>query len=135
MMYLTVGGILSFILGLIGILNFINAMITSISARQHEFAVLRSVGMTGGQLKKMIVSEGGLYAALSLAFALTAGNVICYWLVRAVSGQMWFFTYHFILSPLIWSAIALLLVSVTVPAVCYNRMCKKSIVACLRVSE
>lgn len=112
-MYLIVGGILSFILGLIGLLNFINSMITSISARQHEFAVLRSIGMTGSQLKNML---------------------ICYGIIAAISNQMWFFTYRFTAAPLIYSAAALAGFSVIIPVVCYNRMCKSSIVSKLHVN-
>ena len=134
-MYLIVGSILSFILGLIGLLNFINSMITSISARQHEFAVLQSIGMTGGQLKKMLVCEGSLYAAASIIFTLTAGSLISYALVMAISNQVWFFTYHFTFIPLIYSAIALAAISVLIPAFCYKRMCRTSIVNRLRVSE
>ena len=134
-MYLIVGGILSFILGLIGLLNFINSMITSISARQHEFAVLQSIGMTGGQLKKMLICEGGLYAAVSIGFTLTAGNLVSYALIMAISNQMWFFTYHFTVMPLIYSVAVLAAASVLIPIVCYNKMCKTSIVNRLRVSE
>ena len=133
-MYLIVGGILSFILGLIGLLNFINSMITSISARQHEFAVLRSIGMTGSQLKNMLICEGGLYAAIALVFTLTSGNFICYGIIAAISNQMWFFTYRFTAAPLIYSAAALAGFSVIIPVVCYNRMCKSSIVSKLHVN-
>lgn len=134
-MFLIIGSILSFILGLIGLLNFANSMITSISARQHEFAVLQSIGMTGKQLKKMLVSEGGLYAAVSIIFTLTAGNLISYALIAAISNQMWFFTYRLVVMPLIYSAIALAVISALVPVVCYNKMCKRSIVDRLRISE
>lgn len=134
-MYLIIGGILSFILGLIGIMNFINSMITSISARQHEFAILQSIGMTGGQLKRMLICEGGLYAAVSIIFMLTAGNLISYAFVAAISNQMWFFTYHFVVMPLICSMIVLAVISVLIPAICYNKMCRTSIVNRLRVSE
>lgn len=134
-MYLTVGGILSFILGLIGLLNFINSMITSISARQHEFAVLQSIGMTGRQLKRMLICEGCLYAAVSIFFTLTAGNLLSYAIVSAVSNQMWFFTYHFTAAPLIYSAAALAVISALIPVVCYNKMCRASIVKRLRTSE
>lgn len=134
-MYLIVGSILSFILGLIGLLNFVNSMITSISARQHEFAVLQSIGMTGGQLKKMLVCEGSLYAAASIIFTLTAGSLISYALVAAISNQMWFFTYHFTFMPLIYSAVALAAISALIPVFCYNRMCKSTIVDRLRVNE
>ena len=132
-MYLIIGGILSFILGLIGLLNFINSMITSISSRQLEFAVLQSIGMTGKQLKKMLIYEGGLHAAASVLFTLSAGNLISYAFVMAISNQMWFFTYRFTVMPLICSTAALVIISVLIPYVCYNRMCRKSIVNRLRI--
>lgn len=43
--------------------------------------------------------------------------------------------YHFIIMPLIYSIAALALISALIPAVCYKRMCKKSIVNRLRVNE
>lgn len=54
-----VGFTLSGILSLIGILNFINMMATSIIIRKREFAVLQSIGMTKSQLKRMLIYEGG----------------------------------------------------------------------------
>lgn len=127
-MFLTVGGILSFVLGLIGLLNFVNSMVTSVSARQHEFAILQSIGMTGIQLEKMLICEGGLYADFSVLFTLTAGNMISYAFVMAVSSQMWFFTYHFTVIPLICSIAVFTAISVLIPIICYQRMCETSIV-------
>ena len=133
--YLIIGGVLSFILGLIGLLNFINSMITSISARTHEFAVLEAVGMTGKQLKKMLACEGGVYVAVSAIFTLTVGNLICYAFVMAISNQMWFFTYHFTAVPIILTLAALGIISVLLPIICYTKMCRDSIVDRLRISE
>ena len=133
--FLIIGAVLSFILGLIGLLNFVNSMITSISAREHEFAVLRSVGMTGGQLKSMIMCEGGLYAVISVLFMLTAGNLLCYGFVMAVANQMWFFTYRPTVMPLIVTLPALLALSVLIPFICYSAMCRKSIAEELAASE
>ncbi len=134
-MYLIIGGVLSFILGLIGILNFINSMITSISSRKHEFAVLQSIGMTGDQLKNMLICEGGCYAVISVIFTLTAGNILSYAFVMALSSQMWFFTYRFTVMPLALAIIMLSAVSIILPIICYNRICKSSIVSRLRVGE
>lgn len=134
-MYLMIGGILSFLLGLIGILNFINSMMTSISARQHEFAMLQSIGMTGIQLKKMLLCEGVCYSALSAGFTLTAGSVLSYVFVLALSNQMWFFTYHFTVMPLVLTFLLLAVLSVLIPSVCYDKMCRTSIVSRLRLSE
>lgn len=64
--FLVLGGALSFILALIGVLNFLNAVVTSILARRRELAMLQSVGMTGIQLKAMLFCEGMSYAILAL---------------------------------------------------------------------
>ena len=72
-MFLLMGGTLSFVVGLVGVLNFFNAILTGIITRKREFAMLQSIGMTGGQLKKMLVWEGLFYAlgAATAAFLLS----------------------------------------------------------------
>ena len=93
-MFLLLGGALSFIVGLVGVLNFFNAVLTGIIARRRELAVLQAVGMTGKQLRAMLVWEGLLYAlgaaGLALLLALVLGPVA----FRAVEGLFWFFTYR-----------------------------------------
>ena len=44
-MFLLLGGLLCAIIGLVGVLNFSNAMMTGILSRRREFAVLQAVGM------------------------------------------------------------------------------------------
>ena len=72
-MFLLPDGTLSAIVGLVGILNFANDIITGISARRRELAILRSVGMTARQLRTMLMPEGLLYTlgAVMLALLLT----------------------------------------------------------------
>ena len=98
-MFLLLGGALSFIVGLVGVLNFFNAILTGIIARQRELAVLQAVGMTGKQLRSMLVWEGLLYAlgaaGLALLLTLLLGPVA----FRAVEGLFWFFTYRMNLMP------------------------------------
>ena len=98
-MFLLLGGALSFIVGLVGVLNFFNAILTGIIARQRELAVLGAVGMTGRQMRAMLVWEGLLYAlgaaGLALLLTLLLGPVA----FRAVEGLFWFFTYRLTLAP------------------------------------
>ena len=98
-MFLLLGGVLSFIVGLVGVLNFFNAILTGIIARRRELAVLQAVGMTGQQLRAMLMWEGLLYAlgaaGLALILALVFGPVA----FRAVEGLFWFFTYRLNLTP------------------------------------
>lgn len=131
-MTMIVGGVLSFILGLIGILNFGNAMITSIQARRNELAVLQAVGMTGKQLRGMLTGEGLCYILLTSGITLTIGNLLVYAIVKAYTMQMWMFTYHFILSPILVTLLILLGLAAAVSAACSAMLRRNSIVERLR---
>lgn len=134
-MFAVVGGTISFILGLIGILNFINASVTSIISRRRELAMLQSTGMTGKQLKLMLIGEGFIYALLTLIFTVTAGSLISYGLVQLIAGQIWFFTYHFTVLPIIICIPFLVLISLLIPVLSYHSVSKQSIVERLREAE
>lgn len=54
-MFVMVGSMLSFIVGLVGMLNFFNTIFTMIMTRRREFAMLQSIGMTGRQLRQMLM--------------------------------------------------------------------------------
>ena len=58
---ITIGGALSIIIGIIGIANFVNSVLTSVITRKKEFAMLQSIGMTGKPLKRMLSFEGLYY--------------------------------------------------------------------------
>ena len=63
------GNAVSVVIALVGVLNFINSMVTAIVSRRREFAVMQSVGMTKKQLCRMLVNEGLYYAGLTLLFS------------------------------------------------------------------
>ena len=65
---LLVGGMIGAIFALVGVINFINLVMTNIIARRHEFATMQSIGMTDQQLRKMVILE-------SLSYVLRAGIV------------------------------------------------------------
>ena len=130
-----VGGAVVLILSLIGVLNFINATATSIVTRRRELAMLQSVGMTGGQLSGMLIGEGMLHILISLALTASLGSLLCYGLVRFLTGQMWYFTYHFTLRPMLLCAPALVGLAALVPWIGYRFLCRDSMVERLREAE
>ena len=99
-MYLLLGGALSFIVGLVGVLNFFNAILTGITARRRELAVLQSIGMTGRQLRTMLALEGLLYTVGAALLALALIVVTAPVLGPALNGLIWFFTYRFTVWPI-----------------------------------
>ncbi len=123
-----VGGALTVVLALIGILNFTNAVITSIIVRKHELAMMEAIGMTGGQLKKMLTAEGIYYAVFTIAISLSLGIPFGYFIVHAIAGQIWFFQWHFTILPIIFCMPFLFFVSYIIPNVAYRRMCKQSVI-------
>lgn len=98
-MFLLLGGALSFIVGLVGVLNFFNAILTGIISRKRELAVLQAVGMTSRQLRTMLACEGLLYALGAAGLALLLTVVLGPVSFRAIEGLFWFFTYHLELTP------------------------------------
>ena len=132
-MFLLLGGALSFIVGLVGVLNFFNAILTGIIARQRELAVLQDVGMTGRQLRAMLIWEGLLYAlgaaGLALILTLTLGPIA----FQAVEGLFWFFTYHLNLTPFLFIIPLFALLGVCIPVLTGHAMAKRTVVERLRM--
>ena len=54
---LLIGGVIGDVFALVGLINFINLVMTNIITRRHEFATMQSIGMTNQQLRKMMISE------------------------------------------------------------------------------
>ncbi|OPJ64158.1 ABC transporter permease [Clostridium oryzae] len=134
-MFIVVGGALSFILALIGILNFFNSTVTSILNRRREFAMLQAVGMTGKQLKSMVRCESFVYVAATFLITAIFGSGIAYIAVTSIISGAWYFTYKFTLLPIILCMPFLLLIAYYLPSLCYNDMCKESLVERLRNKE
>ncbi len=127
--YFLTGGVLSAILALVGILNFVNMLIMSISTRSREFAVLESIGMTKRQLLSMLTYEGLCYAVLMSVLTLSVGKLLSYVLTSALANQIWFFSYNFSLVPFAVALPAVFVVSVLLPLLVYSFSGQKSIVA------
>ena len=134
-MFWIVGGALSFVLALIGILNFINAIVTGILARKKELAMMEAVGMTGKQMKGMLAWEGIFYIALTGVFSIAAGGLISQLLLKNVAEEMWFLSYHFTVLPIAVCIPILVLLACVIPVTAYNRMAKESTVERIRENE
>lgn len=134
-MFLLLGGVLCAIIGLVGVLNFFNAIMTSILARLREFAVLQAVGMTNGQLKAMLVYEGLIYAlgSVGISFVLTL-------ILNPLAGGLledvfWFFEARFTILPVLIVIPIFALLGFLVPAALYGQTTRESVVERLRETE
>ncbi len=64
------------VVALIGITNVFNTVTTNMELRAQEFAMLRSVGMTGREFRRMIWLEGAFYGGRALCIGIPAGLLI-----------------------------------------------------------
>lgn len=131
-MFLLLGGLLCAIIGLVGILNFFNAIMTGILSRKREFAVLQAVGMTGRQLKAMLVYEGLFYTLSSALSALGLSYAINPIIGDFMENMFWFFSAKFTIVPVITAIPVFALLGWLIPHVMYNHAAKYSIVEQLR---
>lgn len=125
------GNTISVIIALVGVLNFINSMVTAIVSRKKEFAMIQSVGMTKRQLRKMLICEGLDYAAITLIVSYLVSTLAVGIGVRAMTANE-FSTFHFTLMPLMICTPILLAFAVLIPFRCFKNLEKQSIVERLR---
>lgn len=64
------------IIGGISLLNIINSISMSVSARMKQYGILRAIGMDDAQLKRMISAEAGTYAVSGLVVGIALGLVL-----------------------------------------------------------
>lgn len=81
------------ILGIIGVMNYINTSVGNMQSRQKEISIMESVGMTERQVKKMLVWEGIFYTGGVLFLTLTVGIGITYAIYQTMNymgAKFWF---------------------------------------------
>lgn len=134
-LFLLWGGALSFIVGLVGLLNFVNAVITSITSRRRELAMLQAVGMTGRQLKMMLIWEGLFYAVSSALLAMAFSVTLELLSGKTLASAIWFFAPRLILWPVALTAPVFMALGVLIPVAAYRTVSRYSVVERLRLAE
>ena len=123
-----IGITLAVVIAFIGILNFINAVITQVISRRREFAMLQSIGMTTNQLRQMLIWEGIGCLVISGGIGFVLGSLLSRIILGALNNVILFFEYRFQILPYAVMLPVLALAAVAVPAAAYGHMRKKSIV-------
>lgn len=126
------GGGISAILILIGLINFINVMLTGVYTRKGELSVMESVGMTKKQVKNMLVYEGMYYGLITILLILTIGNVIVYMVANLAASIADYATFHYPVILIFVIAVVIMAVCTLVPRAVYQMVSKESITERLR---
>lgn len=129
------GFAISLIISFVGVLNFVNSMVTAIVSRQKEFAMIQSIGMTKRQLRRMLIDEGLYYAGITLLASYVLGALTVGIGVRMMVAGDWTATFHFTLLPLVICTPILILFAIVIPCISFKNLEKQSIVERLRATD
>lgn len=124
------------IIGVIGLMNLINTMITSIITRKRELGILQVIGLSDKQLVKMLQIEGLFYTVGTLLITLTLGNILGYIAViifRNTGAS--YAIYDYPLTQTIIMIVAITLVQILITYMVTNNFKKDSLVDRIRYSE
>ena len=135
--------IMMFIYGLLAFLfffslvNLINTLMTNLIARQQEFGILQSVGLSDKQLSKMLTMECFCYVAVTLLITLIVGGLAGFLLViilgkTEIFGQL---VYQFPIWELLVFAVLLMFVQALYSIYAIRSIRKQSLVERIKIKE
>ena len=131
-MFTLLGGVLCLIIGFVGVLNFVNTVMAGIISRKNEIAVLQAIGMTGKQVKQMLITEGMVYTAGSGVLALLLSVAFAPVLNTLAESIFWFYSKHFSVTPIVIVMPVMVLLGILVPLLSYMGISRASIVDRIR---
>ncbi|MCI6497067.1 MAG: ABC transporter permease [Anaeromassilibacillus sp.] len=73
------------LISLISVTNVFNTIVTNLKLRQRDFAMLRSVGMTKGSFRRMMIFECLIYGTKALLFGIPVSFLITLWIYSSVN--------------------------------------------------
>lgn len=129
---LVLGGGISFILGFIGVFNFINVMSVGVMSRRRELATLESIGMSKRQLRSMLRFEGIGYAAVTLLVSISLGNVIGYGVFKLFQNIVTYAIFNYPVLPILAVYVVVILICFATPEFAFHSISNNSLVERLR---
>ena len=119
---------LSFVILLIGMINFINTSISEIISRKYETAILNAIGMTSKQIRSMQMFESLIFALIVSLFYVPVSTLLSYLIIGVILRDSGAFKYHFSIVPIAVTMLLLIVTSVIIPLIVSKFITKKSAV-------
>ena len=119
----------------IGLVNFVNVMLTGVVARKNEFAIMESIGTTKKQIRRILTLEGGIYALISTLLIMTFGNAFLLLVADAVPHLANYAVFEYPIALVIGLIAAIFVICLSVPAIVYKAISDETVIERLRNFE
>ena len=112
----------------LGLINFVNVMLTGVIARKNEFAIMESIGTTKRQIRKILTLEGGIYALISTLLIMTLGNAFLLLVADAVPSIANYAKFEYPVSLVVCLIAAIFVICLSVPAIVYKATSNETVI-------
>ena len=112
----------------LGLLNFVNVMLTGVIARKNEFAIMESIGTTKKQIRKILTLEGGIYAFISTILIMTLGNAFLLLVADAVPSIVNYAKFEYPVLLVVCLIAAIFVICLSVPAIIYKATSNETVI-------
>ncbi|HBF8656717.1 TPA: FtsX-like permease family protein [Clostridioides difficile] len=130
------GYTLTGIIGVIGFMNLVNTMITSIVTRKKELGMLQAIGLTNKQLVKMLNSEAMYYTSGMMIGSILFGGILGYIAVIFLKKTGLFYaTYSLPIVPILLMIVCILIAQFITTYLIGRSFNKESLIDRVRYSE
>lgn len=130
------GYTLTGIIGVIGFMNLVNTMITSIVTRKKELGMLQAIGLTNKQLVKMLNSEAIYYTSGMMIGSILFGGILGYIAVMVLKKTgLSYATYSLPIVPILLMIVCILIAQFITTYLIGRSFNKESLIDRVRYSE
>ena len=125
-------GAICAILLCMGLINYVNVIMTGLSIRKKEFVVMESIGATKKQLKKMLLLEGIFYSLFITVFTAVLGSGILYATGKIIKTKIRYFVFYYPATEFVISVLVLFAACILIPLIVNRQSGKESLSENLR---
>lgn len=101
---------------------------TNIIIRQREFSIMRSIGMTQGMLRKMLIYEGIIYVGGVLGLLLIIGSIVMGIVVYILKQNIEYFVFQYPFEGLLCIICIMSFLCVIIPNIFLHKMERNSLI-------
>lgn len=106
---------------LLGVINYVNIILTNMATRKSEFTIMRYIGMTRKQLRRMLIMEGVYYWSILQVLLLTVGSGIAVGVGFTIRNNLSYFTFIFPFKEWLMLSVVTLILCVCIPQIMYMK--------------